>query len=126
MTDAVPAVSTLSSAAPITRKAFLRVIGSMAALGCGLASAVSAAPVLAAAGLGPRTADCGAAMFAAHLHTRFRVSDDAGHRADLVLTHVDELACDSTLEQFSLVFEGAGGQSSLAGTCRFDHPALGR
>jgi hypothetical protein len=83
------------------------------------------APILASTSLPPAADDCGAAMFAAHLHTRFRATDAMGDSADLVLTHVHELVCDPSLEQFSLVFEGRGGHR-LDGTCRFDHPALGR
>jgi hypothetical protein len=103
----------------------MRTVGSMAAMGCGLPSAVPAGAFGAVSP--PRHLDeCGAATFAAHLRSRFRVTDASGRRADVELTHVHELACDPSLEQFSLVFEDDPGAAPLGGACQFDHPALGR
>jgi hypothetical protein len=109
----------------MTRLAFLKTLGAISAMGCGLAAAVRALPGHVTAAQAASSTECGAAAFATLLHSRFRVSDDAGHRADLELTHVHEFACDPSLEQFSLVFEGAP-PVLLEGICRFDHPAFGR
>jgi hypothetical protein len=106
----------------IGRKAFLKTLAALAASGSGFRQ-LSGVPVFAASVPTP-ISGCGAAAFAAQLHTRFRVTDSAGNRAVVKLTDVHECACDPSLEQFSLAFASAEGPT-LQGICRFDHAALG-
>lgn len=89
-----------------------------------MASALPLIPVFTAPPVTQASSGCGAALFAEHLHSRFRATDEAGRQADLELTQVHEVTCDPSLEQFSLVFEGRSGDAPLQGICGFDHAVL--
>jgi hypothetical protein len=68
--------------------------------------------------------DLNAALFRPHVGTRFRVIDNHGATAELELTEVDEVSCDACLEQFTLIFQGAGTPTPLDGMYRFEHASL--
>jgi hypothetical protein len=111
----------------ITRKTFLRALGSAAAFGPGLTSSIASAAVVAVAAQGRSSMsnELSASRFAPHVDTRFRVSDEQGHTADLTLAKVDEVLTDPALDQFTLIFQGPGGGALMNGICRFEHATLG-
>jgi hypothetical protein len=112
----------------ISRKAFLRALGSAAALSTGTSRAAGAATGAAVSVTSvttkPMANDLSAALFLPHVGTRFRVTDSHGASTELELAQVDEVTCDACLEQFTLVFHGAAGVTPLDGLYRFEHAAL--
>lgn len=110
----------------ITRKEFLRILGSAAALGPSLVAAPATVLGAEAPFGGSSSGELCAATFAPHVGSRFRVTGDDGHVADIELVKVDDLTCDACLEQFSLIFHGHASDTPFQGIFPVEHGLLGR
>jgi hypothetical protein len=108
----------------MSRKAFLRAIGSAAVLTTGTPAGAAAAAARTNSAKKPMSNDLSAAMFRPHIGTRFRVTDPHGAVTELELAQVSEVTCDACLEQFTLVFHGPGSRQPLDGLHHFEHAAL--
>ena len=72
-----------------------------------------------------RLEDATASFFRRYLNDSFTVRAAGGTGTRLILANVDELPVTKNVEQFSLIFHGAAGNTLAQGTQTFHHPALG-